>query len=62
MCLHIKEAGALAPGYQVDTVYFGGGTPSFLGADGLVQILNAIRAGLQCRPMQRLPLRPIRIL
>lgn len=43
VCLHIKEAGALAPGYQVDTVYFGGGTPSFLGADGLVQILNAIR-------------------
>ena len=43
VCLHIKEAGALAPGYQVDTVYFGGGTPSFLGADGLVQILNAVR-------------------
>ena len=43
VCLHIKEAGALAPGYQVDTVYFGGGTPSCLGADGLVQILNAVR-------------------
>ena len=24
-------------------MYFGGGTPSFLGADGLVQILNAVR-------------------
>ncbi len=31
VCLHIKEAGALAPGYQVDTVYFGGGTPRFWG-------------------------------
>ena len=43
VCRHIKEAGALAPGYQVDTVYFGGGTPSFLGADGLIPIMNALR-------------------
>lgn len=26
---HIREAGPLAPGYLVDTVYFGGGTPTF---------------------------------
>ena len=43
VCNHIKEAGALAPGYQVDTVYFGGGTPSFFGADGMATILTAIR-------------------
>lgn len=43
VCKHIKEAGALAPEYEVDTVYFGGGTPSFLGQEGLVQILNAVR-------------------
>ena len=44
-CKHIKEAGALAPGYQVDTIYFGGGTPSFFGADGMAMILSAIRRG-----------------
>ena len=43
VCDHIKEAGTLAPGYKVDTVYFGGGTPTFFGADGLAIILTAIR-------------------
>ena len=43
ICDHIKEAGELAPGYKVDTVYFGGGTPSFFGADGMAAILTAIR-------------------
>ncbi len=40
---HIKEAGALAPNYKVDTIYFGGGTPSFFGAEGMATILTAIR-------------------
>ena len=43
VCDHIKEAGVLAPGYKVDTIYFGGGTPTFFGADGLAIILTAIR-------------------
>lgn len=43
VCDHIKESGELTPGYRVDTIYFGGGTPSFLGADALATILTAIR-------------------
>ena len=39
---HIRECGSLAPGYEVDTVYFGGGTPSFFGAEGLERILTEI--------------------
>ena len=43
ICTHIKEAGQLAPNYLVDTVYFGGGTPTFFGADGMARILTTIR-------------------
>lgn len=43
ICAHIKEAGTLAPGYKVDTVYFGGGTPTFFGADGMATVMTAIR-------------------
>ena len=43
VCTHIKESGQLAPGYKVDTIYFGGGTPSFFGADGMATIMTAIR-------------------
>ena len=43
MTRHIKEAGALAPDHKVDTIYFGGGTPSFFGADGMATLLTAVR-------------------
>ena len=43
ICRHIKETGPLAPDHRVDTIYFGGGTPSFFGADGMATILNTIR-------------------
>ena len=43
ICAHIREAGALAPAYKVDTIYFGGGTPSFFGAEGMATILTAVR-------------------
>ena len=43
ICTHIRETGPLAPNHKVDTIYFGGGTPTFFGADGMATILNAIR-------------------
>lgn len=43
ICEHIREAGQQAPDYLVDTIYFGGGTPSFFGAEGMASILTAVR-------------------
>ena len=43
ICAHIAESGPLAPNYLVDTIYFGGGTPSFFGAEGMAEILTTIR-------------------
>lgn len=40
---HIAEAGDLVQEHLVDTVYFGGGTPSYLGAEGIADILNTLR-------------------
>ena len=50
VCAHIRETGPLAPDYVVDTVYFGGGTPSFFGADGMAAILNTIRKSFKVSP------------
>ena len=50
VCTHIKEAGPLAPDYAVDTIYFGGGTPTFFGADGMAAILTAIRKAFRVLP------------
>ena len=43
VCSHIREAGALAPSYKVDSIYFGGGTPSYFGGDAIAIIMTAIR-------------------
>ena len=37
------------PGGIVDTVYFGGGTPSLLDPAGLARILESIRAAFECK-------------
>jgi len=50
ICAHIREAGDLTPKHQVDTVYFGGGTPSFFGADGMAAIMTTIRRSFDVSP------------
>ena len=50
ICAHIKEAGSLAPNYLVDTIYFGGGTPTFFGAAGMATILTTIRKSFDVSP------------
>ena len=40
---HIWEYSAQLDGYLIDTVYFGGGTPSHIGATRLIEILNALK-------------------
>ena len=39
---HLAEAGPFVSGYTVDTVYFGGGTPSCLGEKRLARLLKLI--------------------
>ena len=39
---HLEEVAPRAAGMQVDTVYFGGGTPSYLGAARLCRILQTV--------------------
>lgn len=50
VCDHVRETGPLAPGYRVDTVYFGGGTPSYFGAEGMAAILSTIRRAFDVAP------------
>ena len=40
---HIKEYAPQLDGYLIDTVYFGGGTPSHFGATRLIGIFNALK-------------------
>ena len=50
VCAHVQEAGSQAPDHRVDTIYFGGGTPTMLGADALATILNTIRKSFPVAP------------
>ena len=44
LCRDLVRRADAAKGYSVDTVYFGGGTPSYLGADRLCKILETVFA------------------
>lgn len=50
LCSHIRETGTFAPDYVVDTVFFGGGTPSLFGAPSLAAVLTAIRESFRVSP------------
>ena len=50
VCEHIREAAQQCPDYEVDTVYFGGGTPTFFGAEGMCAILTTIRKNFKVSP------------
>jgi oxygen-independent coproporphyrinogen-3 oxidase len=42
LCAHLTETAPYATGHLVDSVYFGGGTPSYLGEKRLVKILKTV--------------------
>ena len=42
VCAHIAEANSKASEYVCDSIYFGGGTPTAIGAKNLIKILSAV--------------------
>ena len=40
---HINESSHAIKNYEVDTIYFGGGTPSFYGADRITEVFDALK-------------------
>ena len=40
---HIEESHGVMSPYYIDTIYFGGGTPSYYGADRIAELFNALK-------------------
>ena len=40
---HLEESSHAIRNYEVDSIYFGGGTPSFYGADRIVELLDVLK-------------------
>lgn len=40
---HINESSHAIKNYEVDSIYFGGGTPSFYGADRITEVFDALK-------------------
>ncbi len=51
---HLKESAQSIKAYEVDSLYFGGGTPSFYGADRIADIFNTLKLNGESRPVQAL--------
>ncbi len=47
---HLKESASRAAGYTVDSVYFGGGTPSYLGQQRLCRLLKTVQRNYSLSP------------
>ena len=50
LCTQLDAFAERAAGYGVDTVYFGGGTPSYLGPARLLRVMEAVRHGYALAP------------
>ena len=50
LCRHLRKAASDAAEHPVDTVYFGGGTPSYLGAERLTALLESVRSNYRILP------------
>ena len=55
---HLEEVAPRCTAHTVDTVYFGGGTPSYLGEKRLTHLLKAVKKRFHVPPTRRSHWRP----
>jgi len=47
LCAELRMLGAALPGVALDTIFVGGGTPSFIEPDQLAAVMDAVRSGFR---------------